>query len=137
MTLVQPDVISTIESKMLTAMATAIGGAVFSNLHDKSSDKPYANLEVTEQQPEFVDANMWMERYANAQFFFSGDSKDQVRACISAAMVLFEPLPTDWTGVQLIDIKPGAPDQPSEDTSVKALFIGGINYEVTFRVSYV
>lgn len=130
------DDLTKIEGYLLTMVATATNAPTFADMHTVSGQKPFINFEIMEGEPNFVDANAYADCQLNAQFFISGDSKDQVRTLIKTLKFIGEPLPTDWTGIQLIDIKPGAPDQPWEDTSAKGLFKGAINLIIDFRQSY-
>lgn len=131
------DVVTTIEDYLRSDAATAINGAVVSEGDDEQhTGGVWAKMWLTDGEQIITDAAQFMDCYLHPLFEVCGDTKDEIRVAISALRVLWEPLPTDWTGVQLIDIKPIRESQPMQVTNAGAPLAGEIEFELHYRVSY-
>lgn len=135
------DVVTTIETKLQTAISTAIAGTsgrcvIGFKENEKLLTWPWARFEITGGDAVIVDANKYMEEVLTAYVEIIGDSREQVRAAITTLRTLFEPLPTDWTGVELKDIVPGSIHYPAGSVSANEKYVGAIEFLITIRWEY-
>jgi hypothetical protein len=136
------DVTSLIEGYLQTAISTAVAGTsgrcvIGFSENEKLLERPWAQLELEDGEAVVVDAVAYMQETMTAFIAVHGDTRDQVRVALAALKVLYEPLPTTWTGVQLVDIVPGQIQRPRASVSATEEYVGTIELLITFRVSYV
>jgi hypothetical protein len=135
------DVVTTIETKLQTAISNAIAATtgrcvIGFKETEKLLTRPWARFEIGSGEPVVVDANKYMQETLTAFVEIIGDTREQVRAAITTLRALFEPLPTDWTGVLLVDIVPGTIEYPAGSVSATEKYIGAIEFLITIRVEY-
>lgn len=134
-------VITTIETKLQAAISNAIAATtgrcvIGFKENEKLLTWPWARFEIVEADGEIIDAAKYRQKQLTAYVEVIGDSRDQVRVALDALEVLFEPLPTDWTGVILCDIVPGSIVYPAGSVAATEKYIGTIEFLITIRVEY-
>lgn len=136
------DVTDLIEGYLQTAISQAVASTtgrcvIGMSENEKLLTRPWARLELEDGEAVVVDANSQQQETLTAFVVVYGDTRNEVRLALKALKVLFEPLPTDWTSVQLVDIVPGAIQRPRASTAATEEYVGTIELLITFRESYV